>query len=98
MFKSPKVGHDDLSSRQAILWMHPTALMPFMTSQRWVITEHHLPEDVQFHHVFWDPTKQIFGIVCMSKEFKPVLIGKQPPELPQVSFRFYNPSKDGIIE
>lgn len=98
MLKRPKIGHDDITSRQAVLWMHPTALLPFMTSQRWVVTENHLPEDIQFHYVFWEPQRQIFGIVCMSKEFKPVMVGKALPELEQVSFRFWNPAKDGAIE
>ena len=89
---------EDLSSRRAILWMHPSALLPLMTSQRWVILDGHLPEDVQFHHAFLDPHRNIFAIVCTSKEFKPVLAGQQPPELPPVKFKFYNPDEDGIIE
>lgn len=89
---------DDLNSRQAILWMHPSALLPLMTSQRWVVNVGHLPEDVQFHNVFWDTGRNIWGIVCTSKEFKPVLAGSKIPELPQVAFRYWNPAKDGIIE
>lgn len=88
----------DLQSRQAILWMHPSALIPLMTSARWVITEGHLPVDTQYHHVFWDSGKQIWGVVCISKEFKVVKMAQQLPELPQVKFKFYAPGKDGIIE
>lgn len=89
---------EELSSRRAILWMHPSALLPFMTSARWVITQGHLPEDVKFHHTFLDPTRGIFAVVCTSSEFEPVLAGQAVPELPQVEFKFYNPEKDGIIE
>lgn len=88
----------DLQSRQAILWMHPSAILPFMTSQRWVILENHLPADVQFHHVFFDASRQVFGIVCISKDFKKILAGQAAPELPQIKFRYYNPDKDGAIE
>ena len=98
MLRHKATSEEDLNSREAVLWMHPTAIVPFMTSQRWVINEGHLPEDVKYHSVFWEPTRNIWGVVCTSKEFKPVLVGQKMPELPQVTFRFYNPSKDGIIE
>lgn len=96
--KKKPIGNDDINSRQAVLWMHPSAILPFMTSQRWVITEGALPFDIQFHHVFFDNQKQIFGVVCISKSFDRLYVGQALPELPQVSFRFYDPVKDGIIE
>lgn len=89
---------NDLESRRAILWMHPTALIHLMTSRRWVVLEGNLPEDVQFHHVFLDPSREVFGIVCLSQEFDQVLLGAALPELPQMKFKYWNPEKDGAIE
>ena len=89
---------EDLNSRQAVLWMHPSAIIPLMTSARWVITDGYLPEDIQYHSVFWEAQRQIWGVVCTSKTFKPVLVGQKLPELPQVVFKFYKPGEDGIIE
>jgi hypothetical protein len=83
------------SSRQALLWMHPSALVHFMTSKRWVIQEGHLPEDVQFHHVYYDSSRQVFAIVCTSNEFKSLKLGAKIPELPPISFKWWNP-KDGV--
>lgn len=98
MFNSKKAAPKDLVGRQALLWMHPTALVQFMTSSRWVVTEGHLPEDVQFHHVFWDPQRSVWGLVCLSKDFRLLKVGEKMPELTPLSFRWYNPDKDGIIE
>lgn len=81
-------------SRQALLWMHPEAMVRFMTSKRWVIQEGHLPEDTQFHHVYYDSNRQVFAMVLTSKEFKSLKLGEKIPELPPVSFRWWNP-KDG---
>lgn len=97
MFKKIKVkGNND--SRQAILWMHPTALVKFMTSGRWVINKGSLPDDVEYSHVYWDPNRQVWALVLKSSEFKELKMGDQLPELPPVEFRFYEPSKDGIVE
>ena len=82
-------------SRQALLWMHPEAMIRFMTSKRWVIQEGHLPEDTQFHHVYYDSARQVFAMVLTSKEFKSLKLGEKIPELPPVSFRWWNP-KDGV--
>lgn len=95
---SKKDTPQSLQSRQALLWLHPTSLVTFMTSSRWVITEGSLPEDIAYSHVYWDPARQLWGIVCMSKEFKELKLGEPLPELPPVKFRYYNPGKDGIIE
>jgi len=84
-------------SRQALLWMHPEAMVRFMTSKRWVIQEGHLPEDAQFHHVYYDSNRQVFAMVLTSKEFKSLKLGEKIPELPPVSFRWWNP-KDGVPE
>lgn len=94
-YNNPEI---DLSSRQAILWMHPSALVLFMTSARWVIKKGHLPEDVKFHNVFWVPERNVWAVVCTSKEFEPVLAGQKLPELPQVEFRYWNPEKDEAIQ
>lgn len=83
-------------SRQALLWMHPEALVHFMTSSRWVIMEGSLPEDVQFHHVYYDSNRQVFGIVVTSKTFKPLKMGQQIPELPPIQFKWWKP-EDGEI-
>lgn len=88
----------DLQSRRAILWMHPTSMLKFMTSQRWIINSGHLPEDVTFHSVFWDTNRMVWGIVCQSKEFKTLKLGQPMPELPPVEFRYWSPEKDGLIE
>lgn len=85
------------NSRQALLWMHPTALVHFMTSKRWVIQEGHLPADIEFHHVYYDSNRQVFAIVCTSSEFKSLKMGDKIPELPPVSFKWWNP-KDGVPE
>ena len=84
-------------SRQALLWMHPEAMVRFMTSKRWVIQEGHLPEDAQFHHVYYDSSRQVFAMVLTSKDFKSLKLGEKMPELPPVSFRWWNP-KDGVPE
>jgi hypothetical protein len=84
-------------SRQALLWMHPEAMVRFMTSKRWVIQEGHLPEDAQFHHVYYDSSRQVFAMVLTSKDFKSLKLGEKIPELPPVSFRWWNP-KDGVPE
>jgi hypothetical protein len=89
---------ESLMSRQAILWMHPTSLLRFMTSKRWVILEGALPPDVQFHHVYWDAQRQVWAVICTSMEFKEVKLGQPLPEIPPVSFRFWNPKKDGELE
>ena len=93
-----KNNPEDANSRQAVLWMAPSALVPFMTSQRWVVHEGSLPADIKFHHVFWSPERQVWGIVCTSESFKIVKAAEKIPELPPVSFRFWNPEKDGVIE
>ena len=98
MLRKKKISDIDLMSRQAILWMHPTALLPLMTSQRWVVNEGHLPEDVQFHSVFWDANRQVWGVICLSETFKQAIVGQPLPELEPVAFRYWNPSKDGAIE
>lgn len=84
-------------SRQALLWMHPEAMVRFMTSQRWVIQEGHLPADTQFHHVYYDSNRQVFAIVLTSNTFKSLKLGEKIPELPPVTFRWWN-SKDGVVE
>lgn len=88
----------DLNSRRAVLWMHPEAIVHFMVSDRWVINEGHFPEDVQFHSVFWDPKRMVWGVVLISKEFKPVKVGEDMPELPPVKFRWYNAKKDQPVQ
>ena len=84
-------------SRQALLWMHPEAMVRFMTSKRWVIQEGNLPEDAQFHHVYYDSNRQVFAVVLTSNTFKSLKLGEKIPELPPVSFRWWNP-KDGVPE
>lgn len=84
-------------SRQALLWMHPEAMVRFMTSKRWVIQEGHLPEDTQFHHVYYDSNRQVFAMVLTSKDFKSLKLGEKIPELPPISFRWWKP-EDGIVE
>ncbi len=98
MLGKSKATPDDLKSRRAILWMHPQAIITFMTSQRWVVNKGHLPEDAQFDHVFWDAGRMVWGLVIISKEFKSLKVGEQMPELPPMEFRWYNPAKDGVIE
>lgn len=85
------------TSRQKLLWMHPEALVRFMTSSRWAIQEGALPEDARFHHVYFDQNRQVFAIVVTSNTFEPVLAGQPIPELPQISFRWWQP-KDGVVE
>lgn len=94
--KKSEDGNMDMS-RQAMIWMHPEALVHFMTSSRFVINEGHLPEDVQFHHVYYDQNRQVFALVVISKEFKQVKLGSPIPELKPVSFRWWN-NTDGIVE
>lgn len=84
----------DINSRRAILWMHPQALVSMMTSARWVIIDNHLPEDAQFHHVFWDAERMVWGLVVISAEYKPVKMGEKMPELKMMHFRNYDGSKD----
>ena len=88
----------DLQSRRAILWMDPTAILPLMTSHRWVIVEGTLPEDVTFHSVFWDQNRLVFGIICQSKTFDSLKLAEEMPHLPPVSFRYYDGKKDGVIK
>lgn len=87
----------DKRCRQKLLWMHPQALIQFMKSLRWVITDGHLPQDAEFHHVYWDPSRQVWAVVVTSETFPPVLAGHQIPELPQVTFRHFDPSVDGPL-
>lgn len=96
IFDKKKDENTDMS-RQALIWMHPEALLRFMTSKRWVIQENTLPEDAKFHHSFFDPQRQVFGIVVSSKEFKQVKLGEPLPELDPITFRFWN-SSDGEIK
>lgn len=91
-----KTEQNDVS-RQALIWIHPEALVHFMTSSRFVINEGHLPEDTQFHHVYYDQQRQVFALVVISKEFKQLKVGQPIPELKPISFRWWN-SKDGIVE
>jgi hypothetical protein len=88
----------DLDSRLAILWMHPEAILRFMTSFRWVVQKGQLPEDVKFQSVYWDPERNVWAVVCKSKDFKSLKMGEPIPELPPVAFRWYNPDKDGPIQ
>lgn len=83
-------------SRKAILWMHPQSVLSLMTSNRWVVAENHLPDDVKFHHVFFDPTRQIWGVVVQSSTFKSLKLGEQMPELPQVVFKGWTPEEGAI--
>lgn len=85
------------NSRQALIWMHPEALVHFMTSRRWVIQEGHLPADTKFHHVYYDQNRQVFAIVVISSEFKQVKMGDPLPELPPITFKWWN-TEDGAIE
>lgn len=94
--RNKQAEHPDMS-RQALIWLHPEALFRFMTARRWVIQEGHLPDDVQFHHVFYDQQRQVFGLVVTSKTFKQVKLGSPLPELPPITFKWWNPS-DGEIE
>lgn len=91
--KNPK----DLTSRRAILWMHPQAVINMMKSNRWVVVENYLPEDATFHHVFYDSGRMVWGCVIQSADFKPVKIGEPMPELPQVVFKVWEP-KDGVVQ
>lgn len=84
-------------SRQALIWMHPEALIRFMTSQRWVINSGHLPEDTQFHHVYYDAQRQVFAIVVISNSFKELKVGHPIPELKPINFKWWQHS-DGIVE
>ena len=88
----------DIQSRRAMIWMHPQSLVAFMVSQRWVITKNHLPPDAKFDHVFYDPQRMVWGLVVISREFKPLKVGEPMPELKPIEFRWYNPAKDGVIE
>lgn len=96
MFKKGKNTDIDMESRKAILWMHPQTVLNLMTANRWVVTENHLPADVKYHHVFFDPTRQIWGVVVQSSTFKSLKLGEQMPELPQVVFKGWTP-EDGAI-
>ena len=84
-------------SRQALLWMHPEALIRFMTSKRWVIQDGYLPEDAQFHHVYFDNNRQVFAIIVTSQDFKSLKLGDPIPELPPVTFKWWN-HEDGAVE
>lgn len=94
--KKVKSANPDMS-RQALIWLHPEALLKFMTSSRWVIQEGYLPEDVAFHHVYYDQNRQVFALVCTSSEFKEVKLGDPLPELPPITFKWWNP-ENGAIE
>lgn len=94
--KKLKSQNPDMS-RQALLWLHPEALFRFMTSKRWVVQEGHLPEDVQFHHVFYDSRRQVFAVVVTSSTFKSLKLGEEIPELPPITFRWWN-HDDGEIK
>lgn len=83
------------NSRQALIWMHPEALVHFMTSKRWVIQDGYLPADAQFHHVYYDSNRQVFAIVVTSNDFKSLKMGAKIPELPPITFKWWNP-KDGV--
>lgn len=96
MLRRNKQTVEDLDSRKAILWMHPQAVLNLMISNRWVVTENHLPDDVKFHHVFYDPTRQIWGVVVQSSTFKSLKLGEQMPELPQVVFKGWTPEEGAI--
>ena len=87
----------DLNSRRAVLWVHPQAILAFMTSERWVIVNGHLPSDVTYHSVFWDPMRNVWGVVCQSQSFKPVKLNQEMPVLPPVEFKNYNAGRDGVI-
>lgn len=93
-----KISKSDLLSRKALLWVHPQAVIRMMTSKRWVITEGNLPEDVQFDHIYWDPRRQVWAVVCISKYFKVLKMGEEIPELPPLTFRAYDAEKDGVVE
>lgn len=86
----------DIRARRALLWMHPEAVVRFMTANRWVINKGHLPDDAQFDNVFWDPMRNVWGLVVLSKDYKPLKVGEPLPELPPVEFRWHNPVKDGL--
>jgi len=90
-----KIAEPTLQSRQKVMWLHPTSLIAFMKSLRWVIVNNHLPADAAYHHMFWDPQRQVYGVVCVSSEWPPVFIGQTVPELPPVEFRFFDPAIDG---
>ncbi len=93
LFNKNQEGAID-QSRQAVAWMHPEALVRFMTSRRWVINEGSLPEDAVIHHCYYDQQRQVFGVVLISSTFKQVKIGDSLPELPPITFRWWN-AKDG---
>lgn len=77
-------------SRQALIWMHPEALVRFMTSKRWVINQGHLPEDAQFHHAYYDQNRQVFAVVVTSSTFKELKVGQPIPELEPIEFKWWN--------
>ena len=83
-------------SRQAVMWMHPEALLRFMTSARWVINKGHLPEDAQFHHAYYDQNRQVFAVVIISNSFKQAKLGQPLPELDPIEFRWWN-HNDGEV-
>jgi len=83
-------------SRQALLWMHPEALFRFMVSKRWVIQDGHLPDDVTFHHVYYDERRQVFACVVTSNSFKSLKAGQPLPELPPITFKWWN-HEDGAV-
>jgi hypothetical protein len=97
MLGKKKTSGDLDMSRQALIWLHPEALLRFMTSSRFVINEGHLPEDTTFHHVYYDQNRQVFALVVISKEFKQLKLGAPIPELKPISFRWWKP-EDGIVE
>lgn len=85
------------AARQKVLWLHPTALTAFMKSLRWVIVDNHLPEDAEFHHVFWSPERQVWGCVITSMDFEPLYVGQQIPELPPIKYKFFDPAIHGQL-
>lgn len=93
--KREKVAEPTLQSRQRVLWIHPTSLVSFMKSLRWVIVNNHLPADAQFHHAFYDPNRQVYGIVCISADWSPVFAGDPIPELPPIEFKYFDPALHG---
>lgn len=77
-------------SRQALIWMHPEALVRFMTSKRWVINQGHLPEDAAFHHAYYDQQRQVFAVVVTSNSFKQLKVAQPIPELEPIEFKWWN--------
>ena len=79
-------------SRVATLWLHPNTILELFKNAQRVVIDNHLPEDAELRGVFWDPRRNVWGVTVASNTFDEVKLGHEPPVLPSMTIKAWEPS------